>query len=882
VRFKIQHIALLGTVLLATACTSQKNTFVNRLYHNTTAKYNAYFLALEKIREVEENIIAEYEEDYSQLLPVFYPIDSAVIEANNERLQQARELASKAIDWHRISKWVDPSYYLLGKIDYYQGKFDEAQNTFKYLNVNSSQDEVRHLSLIGLLRSFIDLRKFDDAVYVMDYLSKESAISGENRFLLYQTLAYYYESKGEVDMVAPALFRALRYAEERKEISRIHFILGQLYQQAGLDAFAYEYYQKSISGSPSYERTFFASLYSQQVAELSKSKDLRRVRGYYDDLYKDRKNIEFRDVILYEKAIFEYRQDEKNESIRLLTLAAKEPTDNRRQKGYIFEKLADIYLQDFNDFLTTKYYLDSALKQFREGDRNYQALAARKEVFDQYALNFELIQKNDSLISLSRLTLEEQEAYVDEFLRKEEERLLREAEIQRNKKTPSIFDNLLASAGGGSGTSFYWNNPTAMSQGALEFNRVWGGRPLTDNWRRSSRGFQETSNAEMTEDLGGGNSDSENQSITSAQAALNLPDRESLLATIPKDKAAVDRLIDEMEDAYFNLGKLLFFDLKESEQSIFYLEMLVRDYPMTVKKPEAYYTLYLAKRELGQNYNLYADLLNAEFPESQYTKSVNNPESVSGTQANFESSQNYAAAYNLYHEKQYAASKDLLRSTLENYPLTKNTDRLLMLDIMNTGKMGEMEEYRTKLENYLLNASDPALINLARKMLDGIGGGNTMEDSMAEAGQQIEEEAVGAENESNAEPEVPLEEQIYKENKSQTHVFILAMEPRVANESKNLTADLEKFHTSNFPNDRLRTGTIALDRENTIVIISPFSNSEKALLYRTQFLNSFNTENLPEDSKISSFVISIENFQQLNRRKDLDEYRAFFRKSYNE
>ncbi|EON77326.1 hypothetical protein ADIS_2194 [Lunatimonas lonarensis] len=873
---------MLGTVLLATACTSQKNTFVNRLYHNTTAKYNAYFLALEKIREVEENIIAEYEEDYSQPLPVFYPIDSAVIEANNERLQQARDLASKAIDWHRISKWVDPSYYLLGKIDYYQGKFDEAQNTFKYLNVNSSQDEVRHLSLIGLLRSFIDLRKFDDAVYVMDYLSKESAVSSENRFLLYQTLAYYYESKGEVDMVAPALFRALEYAEERKEISRIHFILGQLYQQAGLDAFAYEYYQKSISGSPSYERTFFASLYSQQVAELSKSKDLRRVRGYYDDLYKDRKNIEFRDVILYEKAIFEHRQDEKEESIRLLTLAAKEPTDNRRQKGYIYEKLADIYLKDFNDFLTTKYYLDSALKQFREGDRNYQALAARKEVFDQYALNFELIQKNDSLISLSRLTFEEQEAYVDEFLRKEEERLLREAEIQRNKKTPSIFDNLLASAGGGSGTSFYWNNPTAMSQGALEFNRVWGGRPLTDNWRRSSRGFQETSNAEMPEDLGEGENESENQSISSAQAALNLPDRESLLATIPKDKAAVDRLIDEMEDAYFNLGKLLFFDLKEAERSIFYLEMLVRDYPMTVKKPEAYYTLYLAKRELGQNYTLYADLLNAEFPESQYTKSVNNPESVSGTQANFESSQNYAAAYKLYQKNQYAASKDLLRSTLENYPLTKNTDRLLMLDIMNTGKMGEMEEYRTKLENYLLNASDPALINLARKMLDGIGGGNTMDDSLAEAGQQIEEEAVRAENEPNAEPEGPLEEQIYKENKSQTHVFILAMEPRVANESKNLTADLEKFHTSNFPNDRLRTGTIALDRENTIVIISPFSNAEKALLYRTQFLNSFNTENLPEDSKISSFVISIENFQQLNRRKDLDEYRAFFRKSYNE
>nr|WP_245189701.1 tetratricopeptide repeat protein [Lunatimonas salinarum] len=854
---------------------------MNRLYHNTTAKFNAYFLALDKIREVEANIESEYEEDYSQVLPVFYPIDSTVIESNNEALMQARDLASKAIDWHRISKWVDPSYYLLGKIDYFQGNFDEAQNTFKYLNVNSKQKEVRHLSLIGLLRSFIDLQKFDDAVYVMDFLSKESGISDENRFLLYQTLAYYYEAKGETDMVAPALFRALEFAEDKRAISRMNFILGQLYQQAGLDAVAYEYYQKAITGSPSYERTFFAVLYSQQVAELGKSKDLRRVRSYYDDLYKDRKNLEFRDVILYEKALFEYKQSEKEESIRLLTLAAKEPTENRRQKGYIYEKLADIYLQDYNDFLTTKYYLDSAMKQFREGDKNYEVLAARKEIFDQYALNFELIQANDSLISLSRLSPEQQEAYVDDFLKKEEERLIQEAEMQRNKKPSGIFDNLLASAGGGgSGTSFYWENPSAMSQGAIEFNRVWGNRPLTDNWRRSARGFQESPNTDNSQDAGI-QSISEDQEMTSAMAALNLPDRQSLLSRIPKDQATIDRLVDEMEDANFNLGKLLFFDLKDPHRSISYMETLVNEYPGTLKKPEAYYTLYLANKELGQDFGQYVSLLNKEFPESQYTKSVNNPESVSGTQANFESSQNYAAAYRLYQTGNYQDSRELVRNTLNSYPLTKNTDRLLILDIMNTGKLGNLEEYRIKLENFLLNASDPELINLARKMLDGVGGGEEQDDAMADAAHDREEEPEKTTEVGNGDTEEAAEEQIYRVNESQTHVFILAMEPSTAAESKNLTADLEKFHSTNFPNDRLRTGTIALDRENTIVIISPFSNYEKARVYRDQFLNSFNTENLPEEAKLSSFVISIENFQQLNRRKDLEEYRTFFRKSYN-
>lgn len=883
IRKALYVLVLVGTGL-AISCSSQKDTFVNRVYHNTTARFNAYYLALEKLAEVDAQIASGYEEDFSQLLPIFYPVDSATVKSSEAVLKEARELASKAIDWHRISKWVDPSYFLLGKIDYYEGNFDEAQNTFKYLNVNSSQNDVRHLSLIFLLRSFIDLEKYDDAVFVMDYLSKESNISEENKFLLYKTLAYYYEAKGESDMIAPALFKAIEFAEDKKETSRINFILGQLYQQAGLDAIAYEYYQKSVNGSPTYERTFFAQLYSQQVAELEKSKDLRRVKNYYDELYKDRKNVEFRDVILYEKALFEYKQGEIDESVKLLTLAAKEPTENRRQKGYIYQKLADIYLDDRNDLLTTKYYLDSALSQFRESDKNYAALAARKVVFDAYALNFELLQKNDSLIGLSKLSEEEQEAFVEAYIQREEERLLREAEAAKNKRPTRIFDNLLASAGvGGSGTSFYWDNPTAMTQGALEFKRVWGNRDLTDNWRRSSRGFQETSIQDRT-DEDDYESDGMQESageVSGSQAALNLPDKSSLLANIPKDQASIDRMVDEMEEAYFNLGKLLFFDLKEAEKSIYYLETLADNYPNTVKKPEAYYTLYLANKELNTNAERYVQLLNTEFPESQYTKSVNNPESVSGSQANFESSQNYKEAYQLYQSGNLHESRGLIRRTLKEYPLSKNTDKLLLLDIMIAGKLGDVDEFKIRLEDFALNASDLELIELSKRMLATIASekGEYAEEETAKAGFN-EDDAPKADSDEDQLPEYVEQDSPYRINKNQTHVFILALDPMVASASKNLTADLENFHTQNFPNERLRTGTISLTRESSIVIISPFSNAEKAETYREEFLNSFNTENLSEDLKMSSFVISIENFQQLNKRKDIEEYRAFYKESY--
>lgn len=850
---------------------------MNRLYHNTTARFNAYYLAKEKITELETNIQAMHQEDFTQVLPVFYPIDSAVIDENEDLIKEARELASKAIDWHKISKWVDPSYFLMGKMDYYEAEFDEAMNTFKYLNVNSKQDDVRHLSLIQLLRVFIDLRKFDDAAFVIDFLSKEPGINRENMQYLYKTLAYYYEVRGENDMMVTALDKTLENTDDKKERSRLNFIMGQLYQRAGLDGAAYNYYQQSLAGNPPYERTFFAQLYSQQVVELEKSRDFKRVRNYYDELFTDRKNVELRDVILFEKALFEWKQKEVEEAIRLLSLAAEEPGNNPKQKGYIFQKLGEIYLTEKKNYKATKHFVDLALENFKETDSQHAELSIQKDVLDQYVVNFEIIQKNDSLLSLARLSLEDQEAYADNFIKSEEERLLKEAEEATAKKSSNIFNNLLAFGGSGSGGTFYWDNSLAMQQGAIEFSRIWGNRALEDNWRRTKRGFQESLN-EVSPDQDSVLLDEpeEEPPLTST-----LPDKDALLTNIPRDVESQERMNEEMEEAYFILGKLLFFDLHEPDRSIEYLEKLIQKYPETIRKPETYYTLYLAYEEVNRNGSKYASLLKSEFPESQFTKSLDNPESATGNQANLTSAQNYSRSYEWYTDGEYLKARDLIRQTLEEFPLTKNTEKLMMLDIIITGKTGEKEVYKNRLETYIQNTEDPGLLNLARNMLSDLTGEKEGENVAKQNPIDLPDSVSGNNYPELIEDSLRISEPpTYSQNLGQTHIFVLAMEPQQSENSKDLTADLESFHKENFPNERLRTGNISFTRENTIVIISPFSNAEKALAYRKLFLNSFNNDSVSEELKLSSFVISIENFQELNKRKNIEEYRAFYLESY--
>jgi len=864
----------IGFLIFLGACSSERNTFTNRAFHNLTAHFNAFYLADVKIKEVENQVKTNYKEDYTQVLPVFIPTDSATIQQNKAMLDSARELASKAIDWHRISKWVDDSYYLIGKIDYLQAHVDDSKNAYRYVNSQSKDKDLRHRALISLLRLYIDQKTYEDANFTIDYLSKETEISEENRFELFKTLAYYYESRADQNGVIGALDRAAGYAKDNKELSRINFILAQRYQREGLDALAYDYYKKSLEGNPPYERSFFATLYAQQVAELNATKDLRKVRNYYEDLYKDPKNKDLKDVVVYEQALFEEKQGDIPLTLKLLHQAAKEPGSNPRLKGYIYQKLADLNLSEFKDYRATKYYLDSALTFIKEGDPVAIKINDQKATLDQFVFHVERLEKNDSLIFLAALGEEEQKKRAEAFLAAEEERLMKEAALKNQPKSTSIFDNLLAFSGKTSGSSFYFDNSAAMQQGTLEFSRTWGNRPLQDNWRRRSALFQTSSqNSPQTSKV-----DSLSQKENSILAGL--PSIESLLQAIPNTPEQLQTANSEMEESYFELGKLLYFDLKETKLSIDNLETLIRNYPSSPKKPEAYYMLYLGQKELNGNFDFYVNRLNREFPSSPYTFSVNNPDAASGNMAYLESSKRYEQAYDAYYSGRYTDSRSLIRSSLVEFPLTRNTEKLLLLDAMVTGKLESRDNFRAKLEEFIQNSKEAELTTLAKKMLQPL---LSQEELIAmEKGKTSEQDSSQLVTTPIAEekrPDVPADSP-YKVNESQTHIFVIALAPSEVEAAKNLLGDLENFHAQAFSNARLRTGNMNMNQENSIYIISPFSNSEKALEYYKKFSEEFKSTGLTQQAKSKSFFISIENFQTLNKTKNLEEYLIFFRSLY--
>ena len=74
---------------------------------------------------------------------------------------------------------------------------------------------------------------------------------------------------------------------------------------------------------------------------------------------------------------------------------------------------------------------------------------------------------------------------------------------------------------------------------------------------------------------------------------------------------------------------------------------------------------------------------------------------------------------------------------------------------------------------------------------------------------------------------------------------------------------------------------MSMSQELTFYIISPFSTAEKAMDYFTTFKNKFSSTELSEEAKSKAFFISIENFQVLNKTKNVEEYLNFFTSTYH-
>lgn len=707
-----------------------------KFYHDVAAKYNAYFLANERMKEVEQNLFGKHQNNYHEVLQVLVKLDTNMGKSEKANLDYAIKKASRPIAFHKSSKWVDDCYVVIGKARLYQGDFGNAVNTFKWVNTNTPDDHARHTALVQLLRTFIEMGEYNNAEYVLEYIGKESTpFNDPNTRDYHLVMAHYYRLQDSLPMVAAHLEAALPLVRKKRERARLHYILAQIYDLDGDSKMAHEHYSFVLRHNPDHELEFNARLMSYNVREYRSDEEAAKIERYYESLLKDLKNFEYRDRIYYEMGEFKYGRKDIDKAFEYYTESAH-VSSNRAQKGYSYLRMAQIYEEHKGDYEAAAAYYDSTMQVMPATVRGYAALKKRAELMKDLAKHIRIIREQDRLLAMSRMSRAELDVFLDKEIEQEREAIIqRQSQLKeialKRQPPPSATaqdNNTFNSAARQGENVWYFYNPQAISAGTGNFLRVWGNRPLADHWRRSQRSDAATATDTRSGDAKPGEALAGSPASDSKKAGAaqdpndpfaSIRSKEARIIEIPNTPERIAEATKKIEDALFESGKLFFYGLKEGPGTLRQMGRLTSEFVESPHCPEALYILYtLCKEQKACDPNLYRDMLYERYPQSFYANLLRNPNYQQDLNiADAAAAQLYEKAYEAYRRDQIELSASLVGQLLREHPKHSHADKVKVLQAMVLAKQGDMPACYAALTRFMQDYPDSPLKSIAQTML---------------------------------------------------------------------------------------------------------------------------------------------------------------------
>ncbi|MBJ6107791.1 hypothetical protein JAO73_02130 [Hymenobacter sp. BT523] len=751
-RWAALALFLLG--LGAAGCASDKN-LVAHAFNNVAARDNAYFLAREKLHATEDKLYAARINDYNQTLPLFPTLDSTTVRANRADLNDIIKKASMPIQHRPGSDWTDDAYILVGWSRFYQMQFDDAAQTFKYVNSTSKDANAKHEALIGLMRTFVAQGEMESAKAVSDLLDKEVGLPQDAR-QLFLTRADYYIRTEEPAKAIPQLEKAIPLIDFKNERSRTRYILAQLYQDAGENKKAYEQLDQILARNPPYELDFQAKLMLPQVSDLT-PESRERLNKTFAGLLKDPKNKDYRDKIYYEMARLNYREKNYPEALKLLRQSIAATTTNRLQKSYTYLLAGRIYYENLQKYRLAAAYYDSTVQTLNKEAKTYAAIKERSEILRDFAKQYTIIETQDSLQALAKLPEaalnEKLNQYADaEIELKQKEAAKLEAQ-QKAQARDAEFRNRVANGGGSaspfpggsaapdpmsfdptapaSGAKWYFDNPATLGTARADFIRKWQDRKLQDNWRtvrQTGNSPNATANGGVPLTVTGNRTTGVNGGLDSARTAAPVDpnaEKNALVAryrgTLPLTPAQLEASDKLVEAAMYELGGIYKEQLKEREKGFEVYEKQVARYARGPHAPDAYYLLYLYYKDKPDAAKTaqYAAALQKEFPTSIYAKLIADPLYREHELALHNAvASRVDSAFTLYKNQEFKKASAVLARTEKQFPKSDLNDRVAYMKTLLVVRTQAPLTARSSVEKFYKDYPDSPLVPQAQALAE--------------------------------------------------------------------------------------------------------------------------------------------------------------------
>ncbi len=323
---------------------------------------------------------------------------------------------------------------------------------------------------------------------------------------------------------------------------------------------------------------------------------------------------------------------------------------------------------------------------------------------------------------------------------------------------------------------------------------------------------------------------------------------------IPRTEDQKQASLKKIEDAYFRVGDIYYFDLQEKDNASGMYKKLMERFPESDYVPEALYKLYLIAKETDEALATeYAEILMRDHASTTFAKILTNPDYLKESSETVEKQKSiYRSAYDYYQKANYVDAQQLINEGL-SLGQTTFSDNIELLKIMVIGKTENIETYRAALREFSQRNPDSELISYANKLQD-----------------------TSQEFEKYEQLKLSMR---YSRETNGSHYFVIVYER--GEEINNVaSAILERFNKDTFPELSLKTSNLSFNEEHNMTIVSEFTNSESAQRYYRTFSEKLPVLNELRNHNFNKFVISTDNFNIFYRTKGLNEYLQFFEKNY--
>ena len=870
---------LLGFTVIY-SCSTKKNSFTRRTFHNTTSHYNGYFNGNESLKEGVSKISNAHIENYNNILSVFRYADEQAAQTAMADMDKAIKKASVVIKRHSMffrkkeyCKWIDDSYLLMGKAQFYKQDYLLSKQTFTYIMSHFSNEPIKYDAMLWSARIANIEQEYDKAQSLLDAIQNrmdQGEVSKSVRKEFALVYADHYIRQENYPPAIEYLLTALDVNRNKKVKIRISFILAQIYSQSGRCEDAIKYYRKAIKMNPPYEMAFHSKINMARCFD-AENNGSREIKKLLLKMVKDEKNEEYLDEIYYALAQIELQEKNEPKAIEYLKLSVITSVNNGYQKAISALTLADIYFAQL-DYPNAQAYYDSTMIFLPKDWPNYNEIKDKKETLTKLVTNLIVVQTQDSLQALANMSDAERNAIIDEIINKiiEEERRKQQEEIDRQQSLQFLDQNRRESGGTtqSAGGQWYFYNTSALSFGFTEFQKKWGGRKLEDLWRLSNKQSASFDFGDGSDELGDSISPDEER-----KTSASLKDRNTYLKNIPLTPEAQEKSNKMIAKALFNMGVIYYEGLKDNDKAIETFEELEKRFPQDEHILKSYYQLYRIYKEMDYDDDAvkYKNLIIRKYPESDYTNFLKDPDYFRKKLAEKDKVKDfYKATFLAFYDGKYNEVIANSNTALKEYEDTALIPKFEYLKALSIGKTSDtatlIAELRTIIKNYPKSSVRP----LAQNIIDFY----TAPKKDDKPQKNLSEKSEGGEMELSEDGSP------YVFDDGGIHLFVSIVEIKKVS-MNDFKIALSDFNRTIHSLKKLTVSTIFLDKTRQIVTVSNFKSSKLAEEYINSVLINKDLEPLLEKGKAESFVISVTNYSPFYKNKDIEGYLEFYNKYYN-